>query len=282
MYLHHKNAEICVPDNSPVEEALARTTHMAIVAHPDDIEMMAAQPILECFEQGDKRFSGVVMTDGRGSPRAGKYKNYTDNEMGAVRRQEQFKAASVGKYAVLIILGYSSVWIKDKAVKESVADLVQILKAAKPQIVYTHNLADKHDTHVAVALRAIEAIQTLPLADRPKKLLGCEVWRGLDWLHDEDKVLMDLSEHEDLQMELLKVFDSQITGGKRYDLATMGRRRANATFSESHKTDTSSGLGFAMDMNPLIINDKLEPSVFMKGFIERFAQDVNQRLQKFT
>ncbi len=41
-------------------------------------------------------------------------------------------------------------------------------------------------------------------------------------LPDEDKVAFDLSAQENLQMALLGVFDSQISGGKRYDLATMG------------------------------------------------------------
>jgi len=39
---------------------------------------------------------------------------------------------------------------------------------------------------------------------------------------------------ENLQFALLGVFESQIAGGKRYDLALMGRRRANATYFESH------------------------------------------------
>ena len=96
-----------------------------------------------------------------------------------------------------------------------------------------------------------------------------------------DKIKMDMSEHENLQAALLGVFDSQIAGGKRYDLATMGRRRANATFSDSHETDTSIGLSFAMDMSPLIFDDELELSVFLQGLVKRFAQDVDQRLQKF-
>jgi len=60
------------------------------------------------------------------------------------------------------------------------------------------------------------------------------VWRDLDWLVDSDKAPFDVSEHENLQAALLGVFDSQIAGGKRYDLASMGRRRANATYFESH------------------------------------------------
>ena len=83
-----ETAEIYVPDDLHVDEALARTTHLCLSAHQDDIEIMAAAPIIECFQQPDKWFTGVVMTDGRGSPRDGIYKNYTDEDMRLVRFKE--------------------------------------------------------------------------------------------------------------------------------------------------------------------------------------------------
>ena len=69
---------------------------------------------------------------------------------------------------------------------------------------------------------------------------------------DDDKVAFDVTAHENLQAALLGVFDSQICGGKRYDLATMGRRRAHATYYASHGTDVAEGLTFAMDLTPLV------------------------------
>src|SRR5512147_2257636 len=99
-----ETAEIFVPDGLPAEQALARTTHMAVSAHQDDIEIMAAAPILECFQQPDRWFTGVVVTDGRGSPRDALYKDYTDEEMRLVRFKEQKKAAVVGEFAAQILL----------------------------------------------------------------------------------------------------------------------------------------------------------------------------------
>ena len=66
-----------------------------------------------------------------------------------------------------------------------VEDLEQILRAARPEFVYLHNLADKHDTHVAVALRSIAALRAVRQDVKPKRVYGCEVWRDLDWLPDE-------------------------------------------------------------------------------------------------
>jgi len=113
---------------------------------------------------------------------------------------------------------------------------------------------------VAVALRVVAAICSLPAAARPQRLLCCEVWRNLDWMMDSDKVGMDVTQHENLQAALLGVFDSQIAGGKRYDLAVMGRRRANATFFESHGVDQTLGLAYAMDLTPLISDIQLDPA----------------------
>ena len=265
----------------PTGSALARTTHMAISAHQDDIEIMAAAPILECFQQEAKWFTGVVVTDGRGSPRDDLYKNYSDEEMHLVRRKEQKKAAIVGEYAAQVMLDYPSKLVKDGSNHQVVDDLVSIIKAAHPQIVYTHNLADKHDTHVAVALRVVAAIRSLAAGERPQKLFGCEVWRDLDWMLDSDKITFDLTSHENLQAALLGVFDSQICGGKRYDLATMGRRRANATYFESHGVDITLGSSYAMDLTPLIQDPDQAIGPFIENNIQRFARDVIDRLARY-
>jgi hypothetical protein len=171
--------------------------------------------------------------------------------------------------------------VKDASNLKPVEDIAVLLKAARPQLVYTHNLADKHDTHVSVALRTIAAIRSLPADERPQKLFGFEVWRDLDWMVDQDKVGFDLSKHESLQAALVGVFDSQICGGKRYDLATMGRRRANATYFESHGVDTALGTSYAMDLTPLITDPGKDIASYVKEFIDRFAEDVYGRLKRF-
>ena len=282
MKFNLETAEIYVPDGLPVAEALARTTHLCLAAHQDDIEIMAAGPILTCFQQEQLWFTGVVVTYGRGSPRDDLYRNYTDEEMRRVRFKEQFKAAFVGEYAAQVMLDYPSKSIKDGKDERGVEDMLTLLKATRPQYVYTHNLADKHDTHIGVALKVIAAIRRMPRAERPEKLYGCEVWRNLDWMVDSDKVNFDVTKRENLQAALLGVFDSQICGGKRYDLASMGRRKANATYSESHGVDETLGLSYAMDLTALITDDKLDPQAFILAQIQKFAEDVAARVGKMS
>lgn len=282
MNFHLNTSEIYIPDGEPEETALSRTTHLCIAAHQDDIEIMAAQPIIECYQQRDKWFTGVVVTDGRGSPRNGLYENYSDDEMRLVRFKEQRKAAIVGEFAAQVMLDYPSKIIKDASKVEPVDDIVAILRATKPKMVYTHNLADKHDTHVAVALRVIEALRKLNPAERPERCVGCEVWRALDWMVDSDKVTMNLSAHENLQFALLGVFDSQIAGGKRYDLASMGRRRANATYFESHGADDTTGLSYGMELTPLMNDASLKPADFVSQYIQRFTGEVQERVNRIA
>jgi LmbE family N-acetylglucosaminyl deacetylase len=282
MELHNPTSEIYVPDGSPVDVALSRTTHLSVGAHQDDLEIMAFHGILECFGKSDRYFTGVTVTNGAGSPRADLYAHYTDEQMQTVRRLEQKKAAFVGEYAAHIFLDYTSGAVKDGANAHVVEDLKKVLAATRPQVIYTHNLADKHDTHVAVALRVIRALRELPADVRPQHLYGCEVWRNLDWLNDKDKVVFDVSAHENLATSLVGIFDSQICGGKRYDLATMGRRRANASYLESHATDVATSVIFGIDLTPLIKNPSLDLKEYIGGFINRFAEEVSSRIAKLS
>jgi LmbE family N-acetylglucosaminyl deacetylase len=200
--------------------------------------------------------------------------------MRQVRFKEQRKAAVVGEYAAQVMLDYPSKIVKDATNRQPVEDMIALLQSARPRYVYTHNLADKHDTHVAVALRLIEAIRCLPADQRPERLYGCEVWRNLDWMVDAEKIVLDESDHENLQAALLGVFDSQIVGGKRYDLASMARRRANATYFESHEVDETTAMSFAMDLTPLIADPSIAIAGYVQSAIDRFAADVASRLAR--
>src|SRR5450432_1899993 len=127
MKLSHPTAEIFVPDQSPLESALPRTTHLGIGAHHDDLEFMAAHGILECFARTDRWFTGVIVSDGAGSARDFEYKAFSDAQMKAVRRAEQKKAAYVGEYGAQFLLNHPSSAIKH-AHKDVIADLTEVLR----------------------------------------------------------------------------------------------------------------------------------------------------------
>ena len=275
-------ADLYVPDGLPAMQALARTTHLCLAAHQDDIEIMAYHGIAECHGSTDRWFTGVVLTDGSGSPRAGKFRHFTDEQMKAVRCTEQRRAAKLGRYAAMIQLAHPSTVVKSPRSREVRKDLAQVLAACRAQVVYLHNPADKHDTHVAVFLRCLEALRELPKNRRPRQVLGCEVWRNLDWLVDSDKVLLDDSPKPALAAKLIGAFQSQIAGGKRYDRAIVGRRLANATFHTSHATDAAAAVTWAMDLTPLVNEPTLSVEKFTLAHLDRLRADVRNRLKRFA
>ena len=316
--------DIFIPTGLSFAEAASQVTHLGIVAHQDDLEIMALPGILECYEHPTKRFGGITCTSGSGSPRTGPYASYSDDEMKECRKEEQRQAARLGKYLFMAQLGFGSSEIQNSTGNPLVESLLELLsepvfKVAaadegqgafgaqrrsvlkvlgwscsteatqpvaaavdcenrfsqmRPQVIYTHHLLDKHPSHRAVGPAVIAALRRLPREQRPKQLLGGEVWRGLDWWTNQDKVTLDVSAHPELSEKLLRVFDSQITGGKRYDLAAIGRWRANATFASPHSVDQSSLVSYAIDLTPLIENDQLDVAEYTLGFVERFRKEV--------
>lgn len=278
MKFHQPGASVLIPDEKPLTEALSRVTHLGIGAHQDDLEFMAFHGILACFHRDDQWFGGVTCTDGAGSSRTGPYAAFTDARMMEIRREEQDTAARVGGYAAMIQLDYPSSAVKSPDDARLREDLFQILNATRPKVVYTHNPADKHDTHIGVTIAALQAMRDMPAADRPEQVIGCEVWRGLDWLADGHKVLMDVSGRDNFAAALNGIFDSQIAGGKRYDLASLGRRAANATFFDSHSTDAATQVIFGMDLTPLVKDTSLDIVTYVSSFIDSFREDVRGKL----
>jgi len=267
-----------VPDGVPFIEALSRTTHLGIGAHQDDLDFMAFHGILECYKKESLWFGGITCTDGAGSSRSGEFASVSDKEMKDLRREEQRCAASLGEYAFMIQLDYPSSEIRKASGDALINDLRELLIATRPEVVYTHNLADKHGSHIAVALATIKALRSLPSELRPRKVIGCEVWRDLDWMPDEEKIIMDVSGGDQLACKLMECFQSQIAGGKRYDIAIQGRRAANASFFDPYKTDGADQIIFGMDLTPLAHDHTLDIEQFVSGFIDRFHTKVKTAL----
>ncbi|HEY60927.1 MAG TPA: PIG-L family deacetylase [Anaerolineae bacterium] len=280
MQFSKPTADIYVPDGENIEEALRRTTHLAIGAHPDDIEAWAYDGIRQCFDKESQWFTAVTVTNGSGAPRDYLYAEMSDEKMMQIRRLEQRKAAHIGNYSAAIQLDYFSHEVKEKKNHQLITDIESILKMTKPKIAYTHNLADKHDTHLAVALRVIEAMRKLPQSEQPEKVYGFEAWRDLDWMVDKDKVIFDISGHPNLASALIAVYDTQNIGSKRYDLGIIARRTAHAIMSETHGTGSVEGVIFAMDLTPLIKDLALDPCKYALEFIQHLSNDVKKRIKK--
>jgi LmbE family N-acetylglucosaminyl deacetylase len=146
-----------------------------VIAHQDDIEINAYPAVAECYGRTDKFFTGVVMTNGAGSARTGKYGHVTDAQMQEIRIEEQRTAARLGKYNLQLQLAHPSGDVKKSGHAGVAADLAAIFAGCRPSgRLSAPARLDKHDTHVAVLLRCIEAIRSLPRGQRPVRVLGVE------------------------------------------------------------------------------------------------------------
>ena len=131
-------------------------------------------------------------------------------------------------------------------------------------------------------MRSIAALRAVRDQVKPKKVYGCEVWRDLDWLPDDVKQVLPSSARSNIAAALVGVFDSQVSGGKRYDLATAGRRLAHATYYASHGTDEESAINFAMDLTPLVEDPSLDVAAYVTGLIDSFRADVQKRVKSVS
>lgn len=274
--------EIFIPDGADASAALGRTTHLAIGAHADDLELFAFPAIAACWRSEERHFTGITVTDGAGSSRTGPYAGFDDAAMVAVRRGEQRKAAVIGEYSAMIQLDHPSKVARDPEATVIVDELEALLAATRPRELFVHSPADKHDTHVAVFLRTVRALRRLPSSLYPERVIGYEGWRDLDWLCDDDKVVLPADRPANLAAALAAVYDSQISGGKRYDLAALGRRRAHATFFEPRAADDHDALCFGMDLTELVRDRTLTPTSLVKRLIDRFRSDALGRLRRLS
>src|SRR5258707_471044 len=79
-------------------------------------------------------------------PRRAPWPDHPDDGGGPVRRREQKRGGRGGDRAGVVLLDHRGEEAKPPRPPPVVADLAAILSAARPEVVYTHNLADKHDT----------------------------------------------------------------------------------------------------------------------------------------
>lgn len=255
-----------------LQESLQKSTHLGVGAHPDDLEVMAHHGIIECLNSETKHFFGVTCTTGSGSHKSGPFADMSDEEFVGQRVSEQMKSAKLGKMAGCLLLGFESAEIKSSLNQKMVDQLSEILEFGQPEIIYTHNPFDKHKTHVGVTLHLVKALQKINF--KPKHFFGCEVWRGLDWVEDGQKKILEIKDSE-LVKSLVGCHHSQLVD-KDYGEATIGRMKSNATFFDSSKGDDVKLQLFAIDLLPLL--NGLDIQTFTNQYLDGFSRDVRKNL----
>lgn len=90
---------------------------------------MAMDGVLRGYDSKDSSFALAVTADGGGSARTGKFKDFTDEMMKEIRIKEQEKAAEIGRYNKLYLLGILQKKSKIKITKKSLMITSRLLES---------------------------------------------------------------------------------------------------------------------------------------------------------
>ena len=267
-------AVVHVPGGGDPLAALAATTDLGVVAHPDDLELLLAAPLLAARNDPARSFCGVVCTDGAGSVRPPAMAELDEAAIVAVRAAEQIAAAEAAGMGAVVLLGLPSDEVRStgSARDAFVTVLSTLVTACRPEVVHTHDPADAHRSHRAVATATVTALRRLPPDQRPGSLVGWEGWRDLGWLPEARVRRGDLSGQVDEAVAIARHHVSQL-GPKRYDAAVSGRWAANATFAAQREVDGAGALARGMDLTPLL-DDAVDPATFLADLVHSFADEV--------
>lgn len=134
-------------------------------------------------------------------------------ELGKMRLEEARTAASV--------LGADHMWVgfRDAEVfhdREAVMKVVEVIRKAKPDIVFTMSPLDYHPDHTNTATIVVEAVfdagvplvRTESPAHTPRKVYYCETIFGIGF---EPTLWVDISDFIDLKLKALAEHRTQIT-----------------------------------------------------------------------
>lgn len=179
---------------------------MAIGAHPDDIEILAAGTLAR-YQQRGHDIAVCILTDGRLGAASGK-----PDDVAAVRRDEAEAAAR--------LLGAQLFWIgrpdgllyDDPDTRTAVVDA---MRAFQPNIVFAHDPDDYHPDHRAASAVAMSARQlaTAPLFDTTHRPLvappSVYYMDPLGLVGDKPELWVDISTTVELKRQMLWCHKSQ-------------------------------------------------------------------------
>ena len=252
---------------------------VCICAHPDDCELMAIDGIQRGYRASKYTFACVVTTDGADAERCGRYTKMNDQKMINLLMNEEKKAANIGRYKNVYFMNYSSEEVRDQENEDIINEYVEIIKELKPRVVYTHSLLDRHPTHVAVAVKVINALRTMKKGDQPKVLYGCESERNLEWVAPEKIVTFNVSKNLRLQRQLISVHKSQNLA-RDYVNAAIGRRYVNAVFNKVETKKNAKLTAKAINMTTLLRRKEYPIKRFAMSFIDDLYGEINDMMDR--
>ncbi|WP_062047076.1 bacillithiol biosynthesis deacetylase BshB2 [Bacillus sp. JCM 19034] len=181
---------------------------LVIFPHPDDETFGAAGTIAMHARQGTP-VTYACLTLGEMGRNLGNPPFATRESLPLIRKKELENAANVIGIDDLRMLGYRDKTIEFEPEEELQAVVLNLIKELNPSLIITfypgHSV---HPDHEATAYAVINAVQSLPIAERPK--VHCLAFSN-NHLHDigEADVIVDIKPYAEIKIEALRAHLSQ-------------------------------------------------------------------------
>jgi LmbE family N-acetylglucosaminyl deacetylase len=191
---------------------------LAVVAHPDDAELLCAGTLARARSEGAAVAVAVLCRGEKGQP-AEPIRN-----LAAVRKQEMAAAAKL-LGAELFPCGFPDGTLADGA-KERQA-LLRVYRRFRPTLVLAHAPQDYHADHRAASALAEVVSWSCASRGQESDLLALEAPPALWWLDCialadfEPGFYIDISEHVSLKERMLLCHQSQLRRGPEKDFAPL-------------------------------------------------------------
>ncbi len=188
---------------------------LAIGCHPDDIECQCAGTLAKCVQRGDKVTVCHVANGNLG------HEIIPSDELRVMRHQE---AKNAGKLAGIEVVTCD---IGDLLVfgeqKEQIDRVVDVIRAAQPDFIITHDPEDYMPDHVAVSKLVFAASFAASVPQYKTSVEGkaavtpiyyMDNFAGVNFLPTE---YVDITDTVDLKMEMLECHESQMKWMRDHD-----------------------------------------------------------------
>ncbi len=180
---------------------------LAVGAHPDDIEILAAGTLARCRARGDEVVICVATNGNMGSMHT------APEELARIRESEaRASAAIIG--AELVWLGYPDEFLYHD--HETRMRFIEMVRAARPDVILTHAPNDYHMDHriVSELVFVSSFIGAVPNVKSPSPVHACiapiyylDTLAGVDFLPTE---YVDITDTLDTKLEMLSCHKSQL------------------------------------------------------------------------
>lgn len=191
---------------------------ICLVANITDIEVLGAGGVIDSLYNPNKSFVGVVAYNPKGVPNAGLYSLYNPQDMIRIRQGEQQKAANIGSYNSVYLLNHEE---GEEDIEENIiSDFVGLIKAYKPEVIYTYSPFELDPTKIAIMKCVIIALSRIVDDYSPKAVYGVYTEGSLTFVPLDKLVDLGVESKIGFAYSLLDVYDSASEAGEILDPAT--------------------------------------------------------------